>query len=333
MILETLVLNPPSQKKRGRKKMAKKKKWYGNPRTKKRAKRRPAAKPRKKTVRGKNWKQFSKAALKKGHSMKKVGAAWRSGKVVGGKQKYKRNPGVKRYTLARSAAPNKRRKPAKRRKKYTRKKKYSRNTGVYRYTIAPVAANPFSRNKGVAAGAIGLVKQTIGSPAFWMHTIAPFAGGFFGSKLVSYQLANLILGEDDEKKAKYWDKPHMKALWQGGTGVVAGIALGLATRKPDISVKIIAGSTLAALLTLLEGQEFYQTYTGMNGLEGLGADVSDELKRKIATSIQEEISSAEGVSDFVTMQSEEGVGVEGLQDFVTMPEVPEELEGISLSSW
>ena len=333
MILETFVLNPPSKRGRKTKTM---KKWYGNPR--KKAKKRKAS-TKKKTVRGKNWKQYVKTYMKKGHTMKAVASAWQSGKVPGGTRKYKRNAPVKRYTLSAGTAPNKRRPVAKRKgkKRYTRKKKaVRRNAGVYRYTMAPVAANPFSRNKGAAEGAMGLVKQTIASPAFWMHTIVPFAGGFFGSKLVSYQLANLLLGDDEEKKAKYWDKPHMKAAWQAGTGILAGIGVGLATRKPDLSVKIVAGSMLASLLTLLEGQEFYQKYTGMNGIDGLGADVSDELKRKISASIQEEIESAEGVSDYVTIQSEEGlpgIGVDGIGDFVTMPEVPEELEGISLSSW
>ena len=318
MILETIVLNPARKRRKSKMAKKKKKKWYGNARkkkTKKRATRKKAPVRRRKATRKK---------------------ATRRRKTT--KRKVKRNA-VKRYTIARGVAPNKRKRRKAKRKKSTRKRRrnVARNQ-VYRYQISPVAANPFARNKGVMAGAADLVKSTLVSPDFWMNWIAPLGAGFFGSKLAAYQLANLLLGDDAEKKAKYWDKPYAKAAWQAGTGVLAGAGVALATRSKAGGMwgaKLIAGSLLASVLTLLEQQDFYKKYTGMDGLSGLGADVSSELKRKIASSIREEIESAEGVQglrDFVTAENLPG-GVDGMNDFVSVQELPATDEGINLSQW
>jgi len=320
MLLQTIVLNPG---KKGKRNMAKKKKkWYGNARRKKRK----TTRKRKKAVRRNARKKTTRSRPRKRTSRRSVS----------------RNQGVKRYTLAKGVAPNK----PKRRKRYTKRRRKTRarrrnvaRNQVYRYQIAPVAANSFARNKGAAAGVMDMIKGTVMSPDFWMNWVAPMGIGFFGSKLAAYQLANLILGDDATKKAKYWDKPYMKAAWQLGSGVAGGAVVGLVSRSREGGIwaaKLIAGSVLASALTLLEQQDTYKKLTGTSGLSGLGADVSDELKRKIAASIRKEIESAEGVAglrDFVTADNLP-TGVEGMGDFVTTEELPHAGDtGISLSQW
>jgi hypothetical protein len=245
---------------------------------------------------------------------------------------------VKRYTLSKGYAANprrrKRRTTRRRRRNVSRNRGYRRNQ-VYRYKIAPVAANPFARNAGLS-GVMDMVKGTALSPSWLLENVAPVGAGFFASKLGAYQIVKLLAGDDVDKKDKFWGTNWKKALWQGGVGLAGMAGIGMATRSKagiNFGTKFLMGSLLCSFLTMLEGWDVYQEAAGLGDLT-LGADVSSELKRKIADSIKEEIEAAEGVmGDFVTADNLPTSEYSGVGDFVTAEEIPDAMAGMALSDW
>lgn len=159
-------------------------------------------------------------------------------------------------------------------------RRYSRRGGrsfLGRFTSNPMVATVTSPVK------------TLISKDFLLGTVAPITGGFVGSRILGDFLGAKIL--KDKYGTAVWHKPAFVL----GAGVAGSILVSLILKKKELGAKILAGSAIAVLSVLIEAP-----VRKITGVSGMGADLTDDLKRKISSSIREEISKAEGVSAFLT---------------------------------
>lgn len=145
--------------------------------------------------------------------------------------------------------------------------------------------------------------ETIVTPDFWTGNVIPLGAGYIGAQFAGsmiYAFAEKTFGQSG---------PVVRiGATAVGAAVLSGIAL-LATKKADIATKVLAGglvAVFAAILNAIVGAETYAKMTGMSGFGGMAANLTEELKSKIAQSVQNEIANAEGrggaVSAFVSTQ-------------------------------
>jgi hypothetical protein len=137
----------------------------------------------------------------------------------------------------------------------------------------------------------------------WTKTILPISGGFLGTHIVSYQVFSLIAPEDTKFEGI------VKHGSRVGTAVLLSAATGIITKNPDMAAKVLAGGLVAVLGGIVEdviGLAEYKKISGMDGMDDLAEDLTEELKSRIASGVREAIEGEgdEGgqVSAFVTSQ-------------------------------
>jgi hypothetical protein len=187
---------------------------------------------------------------------------------------------------------------------FTNRKHRSRRNGA----ILPYAA--FNARKGAMEAATDAF-ETIIDVDFWKDTVLPMGAGFVAGQFAGGLVYGLVQKIAGDKVTGSGFLPALarvgsKAL---GSGAVAAAAF-LFTKDRDVAGKVLAGglvATLAAIIQEVFGMDTYSKITGMSGFDDMAADLTDELKARIAQSVRSEIARAEGggvpsVSAFVNTQ-------------------------------
>jgi hypothetical protein len=98
----------------------------------------------------------------------------------------------------------------------------------------------------------------------------------------------------------------------GAVAVAAAASfLPIKSKKGSLAGKVLAGGLVATLVSIVQevfGMDTYSKITGMSDFGDMAADLTEELKSKIADSVRNEIARAEaggdrGVSAFVSTQN------------------------------
>lgn len=202
-----------------------------------------------------------------------------------------------------------------------RGRKTRRRGKARRNPILPYAAfNPkrrkyrYNRSGSVKRGdAVGTIKgafETAISVDYWTGTVLPMGGGFIGAQFVGgllYGLGEKVLGETIKGTGMVASAARVGFRALGAVATSALVAV--VTRKGDIAGKVLAGGLVAVFASILQelfGSETYNKITGMADFGDMAADLTDELKARIAESVRGEIAAAEGgagVSAFVSTQN------------------------------
>lgn len=173
--------------------------------------------------------------------------------------------------------------------------------------ILPYAA--FNARKGAMDAATDAF-ETIIDVDFWKDTVLPMGAGFVAGQFAGGLVYGLLQKVAGDKVTGSGFIPALarvgsKAL---GSGAVAAAAF-LFTKDRDVAGKVLAGglvATLAAIIQEIFGMDTYSKITGMSGFDDMAADLTDELKARIAQSVRSEIARTEGgtpsVSAFVSTQ-------------------------------
>jgi hypothetical protein len=136
----------------------------------------------------------------------------------------------------------------------------------------------------------------------WTKTILPIAGGFIGTRIVSYQAVKLIAGAKFGTDIKFDGiVKHGATL---GSSVLLSAGVGIVTKDTDMAAKVLAGGLVAFLGGLLDdllGAD-YKKLSGMGDFSSLADDLTDELKARIAEGVKTQIEAGGQVSSFVTQQ-------------------------------
>lgn len=249
--------------------------------------------------------------LVKAHGVKGAKRMYR-GNRKSGRRRYRRNRET--YQIGPVAANRSRR----------RHRSYRRNRELYQVSPA------FSANPTTAALAF---PKAVFSVPFLMKNVVPLAAGAIGSKLIGGLLTKYVL-----KGSQWTDAPWKKAAFVAGSGVLGGLAIGMATkgRKADWAYKFAAGGMAAALITLFDAYmaSTFKTW-GLNGIgdySGIGYG-SDDLKRRIAEELKTEL---DGVGGFITQEDmDRGISSSGgsVSGFVTAEDLPSEGSSISMDDF
>jgi len=228
-------------------------------------------------------------------------------------------------------ANRRRRKPARRknsRRSNPRRRNPRRRNQPFRYTIpAGVVANPYVKanvfSNPSATMTMSAKNFIMGFtvPAFWINEVLPLGGGFVGAKVISGLLIPMLFKKKwDSDPAFVANIKKWKPAIEIGSALVAGLAVGFATKRTDMAVKITTGGILAALVSLLEKQPKYIEYA--EKLDGLG-QVSEEMKSKLAQAVQDRLSSGVDQYDLDYATTEDSgwmdgtEGVAGVDAFAT----------------
>lgn len=173
--------------------------------------------------------------------------------------------------------------------------------------ILPYAA--FNARKGVGEAATDAF-ETIIDVDFWKDTVLPMGAGFVAGQFVGGLVYGLVQKVGGDKVTGSGIIPAIarigsKAL---GSAAVSAVAF-LVSKDRDVAGKVLAGgmvATLAAIIQEIFGMDTYSKITGMSGFDDMAADLTDELKARIANSVRSEIARTEGgvpsVSAFVSTQ-------------------------------
>lgn len=188
-----------------------------------------------------------------------------------------------------------------------------RRRGYRRNPVLPYASFNEAADDNPLAGVMAAAKQTI-SVDFWTDTVLPLGAGFVGSQFaggVVLSLSQKLFGEQTGIMGSV-QRIGSRML---GSVAVSAVALMLPLvksprKRRDIAGKVLAGglvSVLAAIIMEVFGKDTYEKMTGMEDFDALGADLTKELKERIAQSVRGEIARAEaglpvGSSAFVTTQ-------------------------------
>ena len=252
--------------------------------------------------------------------MKAAGRAWRGGA--------RRNQGVPGAVYFNRPRRSKGRRRGKSRRNpvlpyfaFENRGRKSRRSRSRRNPILPYAAfnsgrrkYRYNRSGSVKSGnAMGTIKgafETAISVDYWTGTVLPMGGGFIGAQFVGgllYGLGEKVLG--DSIKGSGFVASAARVGFRALGAVATSAVVAIATRKGDIAGKVLAGGLVAVFASLLQelfGSETYNKITGMADFGDMAADLTDELKARIAESVRGEIAAAEGgagVSAFVSTQN------------------------------
>jgi hypothetical protein len=195
-------------------------------------------------------------------------------------------------------------------------RRYGKRHSVKRYSRRGFFQR-FSDNPAVAT--ITTPVKTLVSKDFLLGTVLPITGGFIGARVLGDFAGSKIL------KINYGTAVWHKPVFVLGAGVAGSILIGLVFKKADLGAKVLAGSAIAVLSTLIEPKIREFTKVGV-GVGDLGADMTEELKEKIASSIKEEIAKTEGVGSFLTKENMPS----SMGDFLTTKNVQSGISGVSL---
>jgi hypothetical protein len=191
----------------------------------------------------------------------------------------------------------------KRRKSHGRRRSHRSNP------VLPYAAfNPV--NGAIASIKVGL-KETI-SVDYWTNTVLPIGAGFLFSQFAGgmiYSLTQKVVGTQTGIAGSI-QRIGSRAL--GAVAVsAAAMLLPIGKKKGSMAAKVLAGGLVATLVSIVQevfGMDTYSKITGMSDFGDMAADLTEELKAKIADSVRNEIAKAEaggdrGVSAFVSTQN------------------------------
>jgi hypothetical protein len=243
--------------------------------------------------------------------MKAAGRAWRGGArrnitITGPistmnnrpRRKSHRRRGARRNPVLPYAAFNKPR----------RHKSRGRRRGARRNPVLPYAAfNPSSAMSSVKSG----LKEAI-NVDYWTSTVLPIGAGFLFSQFAGgmvYSLTQKVVGTQTGVMGSV-QRVGCRAL--GAVAVAAAATfLPLGGKRGSMAAKVLAGGLVATLVSIIQevfGMSTYNTITGMSDFGDMAADLTEELKAKIANSVRDEIARAEaaapgGVSAFVSTQN------------------------------
>lgn len=185
----------------------------------------------------------------------------------------------------------------------SRRRKYGRN-GVLPYA----AFNQGASNNPMEA--VGEALETVIDVDFWKDTVLPMGAGFVGGQFVGGLVYGLIQKIGGANVTGSGALPAIARIGSKALGGAAVSALAFMVSKDrDVAGKVLAGglvATLVQIITELFGKDTYSKITGMEGFDDMAADLTDELKARIAQSVRGEIARAEGgapaVSAFVSTQ-------------------------------
>jgi hypothetical protein len=201
---------------------------------------------------------------------------------------------------------NPRRRHARRATRRASRRSYRRNP------VLPYAAfNP-------AGGPLAAVRDaftTVIDVDFWKETIFPMGAGFIGGQFAGglvYGLVEKVVGADKVSGSGWMPSAARIGSRAAGGALLSGLAY-IVTKNKDLAGKVLAGGLVAVLASVIQevfGSDVYNKMTGMSGfVGGMSADLTQELKSRIAESVRGEIARAEagvhgdaGVSAFVTTQ-------------------------------
>jgi len=192
------------------------------------------------------------------------------------------------------------------------RRKYRKNSGsrrrYRRNPVLPYAAfNPGGAVTSIKRG----LKEAI-SVDYWTNTVLPLGAGFLFSQFAGgfvYSMSQKLVGSQTGIAGSI-QRIGSRAL---GAVAVSAAAMFLPTgkKKGSMAAKVLAGGLVATLVSIIQevfGMTTYNTITGMSDFGDMAADLTEELKSKIADSVRNEIARAEagapgGVSAFVSTQN------------------------------
>lgn len=173
--------------------------------------------------------------------------------------------------------------------------------------ILPYAA--FNSRKGAMEAATDAF-ETVIDVDFWKDTVLPMSAGFIAGQFAGGLVYGLVQKIGGDKVTGSGILPALARVGSKALGSAAVSALSfLVLKDRDIAGKVLAGglvATFAAIITEIFGADTYSKITGMSGFDDMAADLTDELKARIAHSVRSEIARTEGgvpsVSAFVSTQ-------------------------------
>lgn len=185
-----------------------------------------------------------------------------------------------------------------------------RRRGYRRNPVLPYAAfnNPVG---GALASITAGLRETI-SVDYWTQTVLPLGAGFLFSQFAGgmvYSLSQKLVGTQTGIAGSL-QRVGSRAL--GAVAVsAAAMLLPIGSKKGSMASKVLAGGLVATLVSIVQevfGMDTYSKITGMSDFGDMAADLTEELKTKIADSVRNEIAKAEasapgGVSAFVSTQN------------------------------
>lgn len=178
-----------------------------------------------------------------------------------------------------------------------------------RNPVLPYAA--FNPVKGAVASLKQGLNEAI-SVDYWTQTVLPLGAGFLFSQFVGgmvYSMSQKLVGSQTGIMGSV-QRIASRAL--GAVAVsAAAMFLPVGKKKGSMAAKVLAGGLVATLVSIVQevfGMTTYNTITGMSDFGDMAADLTEELKAKIADSVRNEIARAEatapgGVSAFVSTQN------------------------------
>jgi hypothetical protein len=261
--------------------------------------------------------------------MKAAGRAWRGGArrnisitgPISTMNPKRRRRGHRRNPVLPYAAFNKpRHRKSKRRRGHRRnpvlpyaafnrgRKRRSRRNPVLPYA----AFNPARAAKGVMGSVTGAFKEAI-SVDYWTNTVLPLGAGFLFSQFAGgmiYGMVQKVMGVQTGIAGSA-QRIGCRALGAIAVSAAATFLPIKAKKGGSMAAKVLAGGLVATLVSIVQevfGMTTYNTITGMSDFGDMAADLTEELKSKIANSVRNEIAKAEagapgGVSAFVSTQN------------------------------
>jgi len=261
---------------------------------------------------------------------RKAGKMWRSNAEAGsvyynkrrGRRRSRRNASNPRRSVRRSRRASRRRSarrnPVLPYLAYNSRRGRKRSRRASRRSYRRNSVLPYAAFNSAVAGPLAAVRdafETVIDVEFWKETVFPMGAGFIGGQFAGglvYGLMEKVVGADKVAGAGWMPSAARIGSRAAGGALLSGLAY-VVTKNKDLAGKVLAGGLVAVLASVIQevfGKDVYDKMTGMSGfIGGMSADLTEELKSRIAASVRGEIARAEsgvhgdaGVSAFVTTQ-------------------------------
>jgi len=252
---------------------------------------------------------------------RKAGAMWRNNAEAGSVYYNKRRKATHRRSrkaTRRRSRRASRRNPVLPYLAYNPRRGRKRSRRASRRSYRRNSVLPYAAFNSAVAGPLAAVRdafETVIDVEFWKETVFPMGAGFIGGQFAGglvYGLAEKVLGADKISGAGWMPSAARIGSRAAGGALLSGLAY-VVTKNKDLAGKVLAGGLVAVLASVIQevfGKDVYDKMTGMSGFIGdMSADLTEELKSRIAASVRGEIARAEsgvhgdaGVSAFVTTQ-------------------------------
>jgi len=247
---------------------------------------------------------------------KAAGKAWRGG---GSRRRHSANqglPGQVYYNRPRRKRSRSRSNPILPYMAWNRGRKKRRSSSSRRRRHRSNPVLPYAAfNPGSAVSAVKSGVREVLNVDYWTSTVLPLGAGFVFSQFAGgmvYSLTQKIVGTQTGIVGSL-QRIGSRAL--GAVAVSAAAMLLPIGRKKgkggSLAAKVLAGGLVATLVSVIQevfGMDTYSKITGMSDFGDMAADLTEELKARIADSVRGEIARAEaagpgGVSAFVSTQN------------------------------